>query len=120
MLDYSLTLRALLAVGSLLTVVFVLSRIRRSKMQIEDSIFWFVFSALLLLISIFPELAFWAARLLGIQAPINAVYLAIIFLLILKVFFLSVRVSQLDSKVKVLVQKVALNEEKIEREHLDR
>ena len=118
--DYPLSLRLLLVLGSLLTVVFVLGRIRRAKIQIEDSIFWFAFSGLLLLLSIFPELAYWAARILGVQAPINVVYLAIIFLLILKVFFMSLRISQMDSKLKILTQKVALNEEKIERTHQDR
>ena len=118
--DYPLSLRLLLVLGSLLTLVFVLGRIRRAKIQIEDSIFWFVFSGLLLLLSIFPELAYWTARTLGVQAPINVVYLAIIFLLILKVFFMSLRISQMDSKLKILTQKVALNEEKIERSHQDR
>lgn len=120
MLDYPLSLRLLLVLGSLLTLVFVLGRIRRAKIQIEDSIFWFVFSGFLLLLSIFPELAYWAASTLGMQAPINVVYLAIIFLLILKVFFMSLRISQMDSKMKILAQKVALNEEKIERAHQDR
>ena len=120
MLDYPLPLRLLLVLGSLLTLVFVLGRIRRAKIQIEDSIFWFVFSGFLLLLSIFPELAYWAANTLGMQAPINVVYLAISFLLILKVFFMSLRISQMDSKMKILAQKVALNEEKIERTHQDR
>ena len=78
------------------------------------------FSGFLLLLSIFPELAYWAAGTLGMQAPINVVYLAIIFLLILKVFFMSLRISQMDSKMKILAQKVALNEEKIDRPHQDR
>ena len=91
-----------------------------SRRQIEDSIFWFAFSAVLLLLSIFPELAYWAAGTLGMQAPINVVYLGIIFLLILKVFFMTLRLSQMDSKLKALAQKVALNEEKIERQHQDR
>lgn len=120
MLDYPISLRLLLVVGSLFTVVFVLGRIRRAKIQIEDSIFWFAFSAVLLLLSIFPELAYWAAGTLGMQAPINVVYLGIIFLLILKVFFMTLRLSQMDSKLKALAQKVALNEEKIERQHQDR
>jgi len=32
---------------------------------------------------------------------------------------MSIRLSQLDSKVRILTQRVALNEEKIEREKLD-
>ena len=55
----------------------------------------------------------------GFQSPINFVYIVIIFLLLAKQFFMSIRLSQLDSKVRILTQRVALNEEKIEREKLD-
>ncbi|WP_418668117.1 DUF2304 domain-containing protein [Allofournierella sp.] len=111
--------RLLLIAGSLCTVLFILKRIRHAKIQIEDSIFWFIFSGLLLLLSLFPQIAYWVAARLGFISPINVVYLAIIFLLLIKQFFMSVRLSQMDSKIKALTQKVALNEEKIERDRRD-
>ena len=117
--NYPLSFRLLLVLGSFLTLLFIIRRIRHSKLQIEDSIFWFLFSGFLLILSIFPHLATLAARLLGLQAPINVVYLAIIFLLIIKQFFMTIRISQLDSKLKNLAQKVALNEEKLDRKHRD-
>ena len=43
-------------------------------------------------------------------------YLLIIFVLLAKQFFMTIRISQMDSKLRSLAQKVALNEEKIERE----
>ena len=85
-------------------------------MQIEDTIFWLGFSALLLLLSLFPQAAFWLSRALGFQSPINLVYLLIIFVLLVKQFFMTIRISQMDSKLRSLAQKVALNEEKIGRE----
>ena len=91
----------------------------KRKVQIEDTIFWLLFSGILLILAIFPGIAYWAAYLLGFQSPINFVYIVIIFLLLAKQFFMSIRLSQLDSKVRILTQRVALNEEKIEREKLD-
>ena len=64
MLVIGIPLRVLLLVGSLCTAAFILRRIRYAKVQIEDSIFWLFFSAFLLLLSIFPEAASWAARML--------------------------------------------------------
>lgn len=119
MFDYPWEFRLLLVLGSLLTVMYILRRIRHSKMQIEDSIFWFIFSGLLLVLSLFPQIAYWAAFKFGFQSPINIVYLVIIFLLLIKQFFMSLRISQMDSKLKSLTQKVALNEEKIERNQRD-
>ena len=78
-----------------------------------------VLFAALLILAIFPGIAYWAANLLGFMSPINFVYVVIIFLLLAKQFFMSIRLSQLDSKVRILTQRVALNEEKIESEKLD-
>ena len=114
-----LALRALLICGSLCTTLFILRRVRQAKVQIEDSIFWLLFSACLLFLSLFPEITTWVARKFGFVSEINVVYLAIIFLLLIMQFYMSVRLSQMDSKLKSLAQKVALNEEKIERGKLD-
>ena len=69
-----------------------------------------------LVLSLFPEIAYRASSLLGFQAPINFVYLVIIAVLIVNQFAMTIRISQMDSKVRKLAQRVALNEEKIERE----
>ena len=104
----SLILRVLLIVGSLLTLWFMLRRIRSSELQIEDSLFWIAFSGLLLVISVFPQIVFWASRMLGIQSPINMVFLLVIFVLVVRVFTLTTRISQLDESVKRLAEELAL------------
>ncbi|MEE0800024.1 MAG: DUF2304 domain-containing protein [Gemmiger sp.] len=118
MLDQPI-IRVCLVLGSLITAFYILRRVRLAKVQIEDTIFWLLFSAILLILAIFPGIAYEAAFLLGFQSPINFVYIVIIFLLLAKQFFMSIRLSQLDSKLRILTQRVALNEEKVEREKLD-
>ena len=112
-------LRVCLIVGSLITAVYVLRRVRHAKIQIEDTIFWLLFSWVLLVLAIFPGIAYWASRLLGFQSPINFVYIVVIFLLLVKQFLLSIRISQLDSRLRILTEQVALNQEKQEREKMD-
>ena len=53
-------LRITLFAASLLTFAYMTMKIRDSKMRLEDSLFWFCFSALLLLVSIFPQVFFLA------------------------------------------------------------
>ena len=108
-------IRLLLVLGSFLTLLFVLRRVRQAKVQIEDSIFWLFFSVFLLLLSLFPEFTTLVAKRFGFVSGINVVYLSIIFLLLTKLFFLSMRVSRLDSTLRDLTQRVALDEEKAER-----
>lgn len=106
----SLPIRFLLILGSLLTMLFMLRRIRKAQIQIEDSIFWLLFCSAMLIISIWPGLIYWVSYALGFQSPMSMVYLLIIFVLLIKQFFLTLRVSQLDSKLRTLVQRIALDE----------
>ena len=92
------TLRVVLIVVSILTTFMIMRKIRQSKLQIEDSIFWLGFSSILIVFSIFPGL------------PDLLAYLAVIFLLIVKMFHMSIKQSQLETKVKDLAQKIALDE----------
>ena len=50
------TLRVVLIVVSILTTFMIMRKIRQSKLQIEDSIFWLGFSSILIVFSIFPGL----------------------------------------------------------------
>lgn len=51
----SIIFRIVLIVVSLGTMGYMLRKIHQAKMQIEDSLFWFLFSALLLVLSVFPR-----------------------------------------------------------------
>ena len=104
----STTLRALLIFASLLTVIWILRQIRKFKVKMEDAIFWMFFAAILLVLAIVPELSFKLSELLGFMSPINLVFIVIIFLLVEKIFTLSIIVSQLEEKIAILSAEVAL------------
>ena len=93
---------------SLATVTFILRGIRKSQVQINDSLFWIFFSLVLLVFSVFPKLAEIIARALGIVSAVNFIFLFIIFLLLINQYQLTVRLSKLDTKFKNLVQTTAL------------
>jgi len=84
-------------------------------MQIEDSLFWIFFSIILVLVSIFPDIAYFISRLLGIGTPVNFVFLAMIFILLFKVFSMSIKISQLEYKIKNLVQQIAIKNNDMEK-----
>ena len=100
--------RAILISGSLLTMVFMLVRIRAAKVQIRDSVFWILFSAMLLLLSVFPGIPIVFSRWLGIESPTNFVFLVIIFVLIAHQFTLTVKLSRAEADLRILAQDIAL------------
>lgn len=105
----SATLRIILIVVPVMTCLWILRRIRKAQVKIEDSVFWFLFSTVLVLMGVFPRLVIIGAEVAGVQSSVNFVFLSIIFILIIKLFRMSVRISQLESKVQMFAQRYALD-----------
>jgi len=103
-----LQLQITLIVISVLAILYVIRKIRQSKMNISDSIFWISFAILMILIAIFPVIIFFFASLLGIHSPQNFLFLLVIGILLCKIFLMSIKVSQLQDKLSELAQKAAI------------
>lgn len=106
----SLVLRGALILVSVLTFMIIVKRIRNAKVQIEYSLFWIVFAAGLLILAFFPDLAGWAATILGIQSPANFIFLFVIFVLLVHQFFNSIKISQMENKLRELTQELAVRQ----------
>lgn len=100
-----------LIVGAVATLAFVGVNIRKSQIKTSDAVFWFVFVLCLLVLALFPQIAFALSDLLGFQSPSNFVFLVIVAILLIKEFTASVEIAKLKSKVTNLVQEVALTEQ---------
>ena len=98
--------------------MFVARKVRSSKVKLEDSIFWFCFAVLLLIVSIFPQIFYSLSDVAGTMAPVNFVFLFFIFVLLVQSFNLTMRISQADTKIKELTQQLAI--EKFERYNNDK
>ncbi len=105
----SVLIRVLLILSACLMLAFMLKRIRQAKLKIEYTIFWIAFASLLVVMGVFPEVIYKISDLIGFQAPISMVYLVIIFVLILKMFFMTLQISQLEHKVDALAQQIAID-----------
>lgn len=116
----SVMLRVCLIAASVLTMMGMMHKIRKSKVQIEDSIFWVLFSMVLILFSVFPQVAYLMSDLVGTDAPSNFIFLLIIFVLLVKIFSMTVRISQLETRLQELVQRIALSEMEYGGERADR
>ena len=114
----STAMRILLIAGSLLTACYVLQRVRKSRMRTEDSVFWLVFSLILVLMGLLPDLVARLARVIGVLSAANLVFLIVIFLLIIKLFLMDQRISVLQRQVTDTAQTVALRGRKKEDEEV--
>lgn len=101
-------LRILLVLASVCTVAWSLRKINKSKVKMEDAIYWMFFGCALLVLAVFPQISYWLSELIGIESPANLVFLLIICLLMGKVFMLSIAVSQMDDKISIMSAELAL------------
>lgn len=106
----TMLLRIVLIVVSILTTVLILRKIRQSKLQIEDSLFWIGFSFMLILFSVFPIVPTVLSELAGTYSTSNFIFLFVIFLLIVKLFHMTIKQSQMETRLRELVQKMAIDE----------
>ena len=107
-------LRIVLIVSSILMLIYMLKKVKKSKVQIEHTIFWIIFGVFLILISLIPQIVYLFDHLLGIQSPANLVLVFIIFILLIKQFLMTIEMSQLEIKIRELVEEIALKEKKDE------
>jgi hypothetical protein len=104
----TLTLRIVLIIASVLVVFYTIRKIRKSQLNIDDSVFWIGFSVMLLIMSIFPQIVTFFTHLLGIASPVNFVFLFVIFLILIKLFKLAIDISITKHRLNHLIQRIAI------------
>lgn len=113
----TVTFRIILIIVSIMTMAFMMRKIRQAKVQIEAALFWVVMAIILVVFSLFPWVADACAHILKIYSTPNFLFLFMIFLLMVKIFGMTLQISQLESKQKELIQRIALDQK--EREELE-
>ena len=103
-------LRVLLVLGAVAALVLVGRKVKKGKILVEDAVFWVVLAAIFVILALFPGIAIGLAYALGFMSASNFVYLAIMVLLLWKVFSNSAEISRLKNKVNELAQEIALSQ----------
>lgn len=106
----SVTLRVILVLISVFTCLYIARKLKKSQIELMDTVFWILLSVLFVVISIFPQIVYWGSYVLGFQAPINFIFLLVIGLLLLRTFMMNIKLSQLEDKLRNLTQELAVRE----------
>lgn len=104
----SIVLRVALLVAAGFSVIWIMHRIRKSKVRLEDTLFWIGTAIILAVLGIFPQISYWMASMLGIQSPANFIFLVMICLLFEKLLTLSIIHSQMEDKYVTMAAEMAL------------
>lgn len=102
------------AVFSLVLIIWVLSSVRREHIRVEYSVSWLLAGTVLMVLALWRTLDDWIAAALGISEGFTAlaIFAGAAFLVVL--YRLSLRISGLKDSSITLAQQVAILEFKLE------
>ena len=104
----SIELRIILLISAVVAVLYIIRKLRQSQLQLMEALYWIIVAFILLLLGVFPMAASVVAKWVGVDSPVNLVYLVMIFIVLLRCFLLSIRVSQMEDTIKDLIEQLAI------------
>lgn len=104
----STNLRIIAIVGSLMLLVFVVDLVRRHKLKEEYSVLWVATALVLLLLAAWGGLLGGLTHLIGAISQASTLYFFGLLFVVFLLLHFSVRVSNLERRVVVLLQEIAL------------
>lgn len=106
-------LKIILLVGVIGYFGIILNMLKKKMLLLKYSLLWLLTGVILLSILLFPQTLFFITDLLGIIIPVNALFMLAILFMILILMSLTVIVSKQNKKIVILVQNIALLEERV-------
>lgn len=112
----SIMLRIILLIAAAFSASWIIYRIRKAKVRLEDTLFWIGTAIILLVLGLFPQISYWASQVLGIQSPSNFIFFAMICLLFEKLLTMSIIHSQMEDKYVIMAAEMALRCKDLEKQ----
>lgn len=103
-----LKLQMFFIIASIVTFIFVIKKIQKHGLNIDDAIVWILWSIVLLIVSVFPSIPTWISKELGFMSTSNFIFCLFIFFLYIMLFNQTTQISKLKEKQKELIQKLSI------------
>lgn len=97
-------------ITSIITFIFIILKIRKNGLNINDSIIWILWAFALLILSFFPQIPMIISDTLGFMSTSNFIFSIFIFFLYILLFIQAIQISKLKEKVNDLIQKLSIQE----------
>lgn len=95
-------------VFAIVTVAAILYLMRSRRIREKYAAVWIVLAVAVVVIGAFPDLLSNAATFLGVQTPINLLFLVSGLVLLVVCVQFSVEISQLEEETRTLAEEIAL------------
>ena len=102
------SLRFGLLLASVLVLALIIVTVVNKKLNIKYSIVWILWAILALVMAVFPQTFYEFAHIVGIEMPVNAVFLIMIGLLYALVFYVYVMISKHNEEIIKLTYEISV------------
>ena len=93
---------------SVFYLLFIINYVRKGNFSVTESFFWVVAGIIILILSIFPNIIIFLAKLIGVDYAPSLLFVICILFLGMLIFRNSKRITDLDEKVNTLAQEIAI------------
>ena len=107
-------LRLGLLLASLGVFIVIIFSVIKRKLNIKYSIVWLLWALLSMLMAIFPNIFYGLSSILGIQMPVNTVFLIMSALLYALTFYVYIMISKHNEEIIKLTYEVALLKKRLD------
>ena len=108
-----LSLHAILIIGSVAFLLFILYLMKKGKLEVKYSIIWLAFSLCMILFACFPYTVLILNDIAGVIDPVNFIFMIQIMFILLILLSVSAVVSGFSRKIKQLAQANAILEKRV-------
>lgn len=93
---------------AILVCTFVIIQVRHQRMKERYAALWLIIGAIIIVLGAFPNLLNGVARFVGVALPVNLLFLLSILLLMGVSIHLTLELSRLSEKTRILAEEVAI------------
>ncbi len=102
-----LKMQVSMLLGSIATLAFVILNSKKHNLNIKYTIVWISWAIIMIILSLNPKIIDYAARILHIHTPVNALFLVLILFVYLICFYVFIRMSEMNEKIKTLTYEIS-------------
>ena len=88
--------------------VLVLAQVRNQKMKEKYAALWLIVGVIMIVLALFPKLLDTLSRLVGIETPVNLLFLLAIIMLMGISLHLTLAISKITDDMRTLAEEVAI------------
>lgn len=112
-------LKVLLVVGAILIIIILINMIKKYKLELKYAILWMALGIVLIPLALFPKLSYGISKLIGIETPVNTIFLLSFICTLSIIFSLTIAISNQSTRIKDLSQELAILKYETEKKQIE-